>query len=75
MNDYNFESVRELNYLGTTITEDSIGLQEKNKMIQAGNRFLCTFQNVVKLKLLTRPTKVNLYKTVITSVEMYGSEK
>ncbi|CAG9826865.1 unnamed protein product [Diabrotica balteata] len=74
IDDFNFELVRELKYIRTTVTEDNNGSQEINYMIQAGNRCLFALQNLIKSKQLTRHTKIHVYKTIIRPVVMYVSE-
>jgi hypothetical protein len=42
--------------------------------LMAGNRCYYALQNVLKSKTLSRKAKLNVYKTIIRPVVIYGSE-
>lgn len=74
MDEYNFERVKKFKYLGTMLTENNDGTEEINSRIQAGNRCLYAVQDLLKSKVTSRRTKINIYKTIIRPVVMYGCE-
>ncbi|CAG9833989.1 unnamed protein product [Diabrotica balteata] len=74
IDEFKFERIREFNYFGTKITEDNNGSQEINNRIQVGTRCLFALQNLIKSKQLTRRTMIQIYKTIIRPVVMYGSQ-
>lgn len=74
IDDYNFERVKKFKYLGTTLSEDTDGTEEINCRIQAGNKCLYATHKLLKSKQTSRRTKINIYKTIIRPVVMYGCE-
>ena len=69
-----FEEVDEFQYLGVLIRADGDTLVEIKKRVLAANRCFYGLQRQLRSKLLTKETKFNIYKTLIRSVLLYGSE-
>ncbi|CAG9830616.1 unnamed protein product [Diabrotica balteata] len=74
INDHNFEVVKEFKYLGATITNDNKLEREVETKIMAGNRSFFAMQHLMTLKLLSRGTKIQIYKTIIRPAVSYESE-
>lgn len=74
VNGYTFDTVNEFIYLGSLVTNDNEMVAEVQRRIQAANR--CYFGLVPQLKsrVISRTTKLRLYKTLIRPVLTYGSE-
>lgn len=68
--EYNFERVITVKYLGATIAQDNILTGE----IKSGNKRLYVLKSVLAAKNISRRTKITIYKTVIISTVMYASE-
>jgi hypothetical protein len=61
-------------YLGTLISNDNSVEKEIQRRILAGNRTYFAAIKLFKSRLLSRATKILLYKTLIRSVVSYGAE-
>lgn len=74
MDNYNFEVVQSFKYLGSilNVTND---IEEEIKMrITQGNRCFFALKHLFRSSLVSRATKLRLYKTIIRPIVMYGSE-
>jgi hypothetical protein len=69
-----FERVNSFVYLGTLITTDNNISAEINNRITLANRSYFGLVNILKAKDINRKYKVIIYKTLIKSVLMYGTE-
>lgn len=72
--DYRFEVVAQFTYLGmvfSSTTDTTVAVQER---IKAVSRCYYAYQKLLKSKLLTRPVKFKIYKTLIKPVLTYGCE-
>ena len=66
--------VEEFKYLGTTVT-DQISIQEAIKSsLKSGNACYHSVQNLLSSSLLSKNTKIKIYRTIILPVVLYGSE-
>jgi hypothetical protein len=72
--EYQFEQVESFTYLGTTVSTQNTVREEIKTRIMAANRSYFGLQKHLKYQLLSRTTKIQLYKTLITPVIIYGSE-
>jgi len=61
-------------YLGTTVTKDNLIEEEIKERIAAGNRASFANQKILQSKLISKKTKMKLYKALIRPVVVYGSE-
>jgi hypothetical protein len=72
---YNFETVRHFNYLGDLLNCKNTMTEEINKWIMAGNSDYYANMKLFRSTLLSRHTKLKLYKTLIRPVVTYGAEE
>jgi len=68
------EEVRNTKYLGTIKTKDKLIEEEIKERIAAGNRASFANQKILQSKLISKKTKMKLYKALIRPVAIYGSE-
>jgi hypothetical protein len=61
-------------YLGTLISNDNSVVKEIQRRILAGNRTYFAARSLFRRQLLSRATKIILYKTLISPVVSYGAE-
>ena len=71
---FNFECVREFVYLGTQVNNNNNTGEEITRRINLANRCLFGLGSILRSKLLSRNTKLLIYKTLVLPVLMYGSE-
>jgi len=69
-----FDRVEGFKYLGTTLTnQDSIAEDSKSKL-KSGNACHHSVQNLLSSRLLSKNLKIEIYRTVILPVVLYGRE-
>ncbi|GBM53758.1 hypothetical protein AVEN_145331-1 [Araneus ventricosus] len=68
-----FERVSEFKYLGTTVNDQNM-LKEINNRIKSANKCFFGLKKQLRSRLVTRRTKMRLYKTLILPVLLYASE-
>jgi len=68
------EEVSKTKYLGTIVTKDNLIEEEIKERIAAGNRASFANQKILQSKMISKKTKVKLYKALIRPVAVYGSE-
>ena len=56
------EEVRKTKYIGTTVTKDNLIKDEINERIAASNRAFFAKQKILQSKLISKKTKMKLYK-------------
>jgi hypothetical protein len=61
-------------YLGTTVTKGNLIEEEIKVRIAAGNRASFASQKILHSKLISKNTKMKLYKALVRPVVVYGSE-
>ena len=74
LNGTTFESVTEFKYLGTLLNKENKVSDEIQKRIVAGGRAYYAAIKIFRSRLLSRTTKLKLYKTLIRPIVTYGSE-
>jgi hypothetical protein len=74
INGVTYEGVAEFIYLGKLISNDNSAQKEIRRRILAGNRTYFTAISLFRNRLLSRTTKIRLYKTLIRPVVTYGAE-
>jgi hypothetical protein len=74
INGVTYEGVAEFIYLGTLISNDNSVEKEIEKRILAGSRTYFAAISLFRNRLLSRVTKILLYKTLIRPVVSYGAE-
>jgi hypothetical protein len=68
------EEVRKTKYLGTIVTRNNLIEEEIKERIAACNRASFANQKILQSKLISKKTKLKLYKSLIRPVVVYGSE-
>jgi hypothetical protein len=68
------EEANNIIYLGTTVTKDNLIEEEIKERIAAGNRAYFANKTIFQSKLISRETKIKLYKALVRPVVVYGSE-
>ena len=74
IDNYKFENVKEFTYLGSSINNENKIENEIKKRIMCGNRIYFSLSHLFKSKILSKRTKLKLYKTLIRPVVTYGAE-
>ena len=75
MNGVSYEGVAEFIYLGSLTSNDNSVEKEIQRRILAGNRTYFAAIILFRRLLLSRATKIILYKTLIRPVASYGAEE
>ena len=68
------EEVNNVKYLGTIVTKDNLIEEEIKERIAAGNRASFANKKIFQSKLISKKSKIKLYKSLIRPVVVYGSE-
>jgi hypothetical protein len=68
------EEVSNVKYLGTTVTKDNLIEEEIKERIATGNRSFFANKKIFQSKLISKKSKIKLYKALIRPVAVYGSE-
>ena len=61
-------------YLGTTVTTDNLIEEEIQERTAAGHGTSFANQKILQSKLISKKTKMKLYKALVRPVAVYGSE-
>jgi hypothetical protein len=69
-----FESVEEFKYLGTTLTNQNSIPEEMKSRLRSGNACYHSVQNFLSSRLLSKNLKIEIYRTIIFPVLLYGYE-
>ena len=74
INGVTYEGVAEFIYLGTLISNDNSVQKEIKRRVLAGSRTYFAAISLFRNRLLSRATKIRLYKTLIRPAVTYGAE-
>jgi hypothetical protein len=69
-----FERVSSFKYLGNVINKEGRISESVKDRIQAGNRTYAANHHIPNSKIVRRAVKMQIYKTLVRPVLMYGSE-
>jgi hypothetical protein len=69
-----FENVSQFQYLGTTVTNQNLNLEEIKRRLSSGNAYYHSVQSFLSSHLLSKNLKMRIYKTIILPVILYGCE-
>jgi hypothetical protein len=61
-------------YLGTTVTNQNLTQEDIERRLNSGNACCHSVQNLLSSRLLSKNTKIRIYKTTILPVVLYGFE-
>jgi hypothetical protein len=68
------ESVAGFRYLGTTETNENFIHEEIKSRLNSGNSCYHVLQNHLSSRLLSKTVDIEIYKTIIFPVALYGCE-
>jgi hypothetical protein len=68
------ESVEEIKYLGTTLTNQNSIQEEIKSRLRLGNACYYSVQNLLFSSLLSKNLKIKIYRNIILPVILYGCE-
>jgi len=71
---YKFQRVKEFKYLGSILTDKNDELTEIKARLQSGNKCYYGLSNMLKARAISKNLKIQLYRTLIRPVVMYGCE-
>jgi hypothetical protein len=69
-----FETVEQFKYLGTTLTYQNSIHEEIKSRLKSGNACYHSVQNLLSSSLLSKNVKIEIYRTIILLVVLYGCE-
>ena len=68
------ERVEEFKYLGTMLTNENSIQEEIKSRLKLGNACYHSVQNLLSSSLVSKNLKINIYRTIILAVVLYGCE-
>ena len=68
------ERVEEFKYFGTTLTDQNSIQEEIKSRLTLGNACYYSVQNLLSSRLLSKNLKIEIYRTIILPVVLYGCE-
>jgi hypothetical protein len=69
-----FDTVKEFKYLGTNLTNQNSIYEEIKSRLKSGNACYHSVQNLLSSSLLFKNIKLQIYRTIILPVVLYGCE-
>jgi len=69
-----FERVEDFKYLGTTLTNQNSIQEEIKSRLNSGNACYHSAQNLLSSSLLSKNLKIDIYRTIILPVVLYGCD-
>jgi hypothetical protein len=74
VNNKSFGRVEQFKYLGTTLTYRNSIQEEIKSRLKSGNACYHLAQDLLSSSLLSKNTKIKIYRTIILPVVLYGCE-
>src|SRR5215469_16704855 len=74
INNSAIERVEEFKYLGMTLTDQNSIQEEIKSILKLGNACYHSVQNLLSSRVLSKNLKINIYRTIILPVVLYGCE-
>jgi hypothetical protein len=74
IDDKSFERVEEFKYLGATLMNRNSIREEIKSKLKSGNACYHSVLNLLSSRLLSKNTKIRVYRTIILPVVLYGCE-
>jgi len=71
---YKFQRVQEFKYLRSILTQKNYELTEIKARLQSGNKCYYGLSNLLNPRMISKNLKIQLYRTLIRPVVMYGCE-
>ena len=68
------ETVRDFIFLGSKITADGDFSHEIQRCLLLGRKAMTNLESILKIRNITLPTKVRLFKAMVFPVVIYGCE-
>jgi hypothetical protein len=69
-----FERVEQFNYLGTTLTNRNSIQEDIKSRLNSENACYHSVQDLLSSRLLSKNTKIKIYRTIMLPVVLYGCE-
>jgi hypothetical protein len=69
-----FETVEQFKYLGTNLTNRNSKQEEIKSTFKSGNACYHSVQDLLSSSLLSKNTKIKVYRTILLPVVLYGCE-
>jgi len=69
-----FERAELFKYFGTTLTNKNSIQEEIESRLKSGNACYHSMQNILSFRLLSKNLKIQIYRTIILPVVLYGCE-
>jgi hypothetical protein len=74
INNKSFETVEQFKYLGTVLTNRNSIQEEIKDRLNSGNACYHSVQSLLSSNLLSKNTKIKIYRNIILPVVLYGCE-
>ena len=74
IDDSSFDRVEDFKYLGTTLTDQNSIQEEIKRRLKSWNACSPAVENLLSSRLLSKNTKIKIYRTIFLSVVLYGCE-
>ena len=69
-----FERVEEFKYFGTTLINQNSITEEIKSRLKSGNACYLSVQNLLSSRLLSKILNIEIYRTIILPIVLYGCE-